>query len=113
MRRGEVWVANLNPNRGAEVGKIRPVLVLQDDSLLGGHLTTVLVCPLTTQVRPAAAPLRVTLPARDRLRRASQVMVDQTRALDRSRFGEGPLTELSLGELGAVEASLGALLGIL
>ena len=26
MRRGEVWVARLNPNQGAEVGKVRPVV---------------------------------------------------------------------------------------
>lgn len=31
MRRGGVWVANLNPNRGAEVGKLRPALGLQVD----------------------------------------------------------------------------------
>ena len=31
MKRGEIWVANLNPNRGAEVGKIRPVLILQNN----------------------------------------------------------------------------------
>jgi mRNA interferase MazF len=33
MRRGEIWVANLNPTRGAEIGKVRPVLVLQSDWL--------------------------------------------------------------------------------
>jgi mRNA interferase MazF len=27
IRRGEVWVARLNPNQGAEVGKVRPVVV--------------------------------------------------------------------------------------
>lgn len=113
MRRGEVWVASLNPNRGAEAGKIRPVLVLQDDSLLDAELRTVLVCPLTTQVRPAASPLRVALPARDRLRRASQIMVDQTRALDRGRFGEGPLTTLEPDEMAGVERSLRALAGLL
>lgn len=113
MQRGEVWVANLNPNRDTEAGKVRPVLVLQDNGLLGGELPTVLVAPLTTQVRSGVAPLRVTLAARDRLRRESQIMVDQTRALDRSRFGEGPLTELEPGEMAAVETSLRALAGLL
>lgn len=107
MRRGEIWVANLNPNRGAEAGKIRPVLILQGQAFLRGKaLDTVFAAPLTTQIRPRAAPLRVPLPARDRLRRASQVMVDQTRALDRSRFGEGPLATLEPAEMAAVEKSL-------
>lgn len=113
MRRGEVWVANLNPNRGAEVGKIRPVVILQADDLLEGDLETVFVAPLTSQVRPRVAPLRVTISARDRLRRECQVMVDQTRALDRNRLGDGPLTRLSPAELAAVERSLRAALGLL
>jgi len=46
MRRGEIWVANLNPNRGQEVGKIRPVVVIQDDLLLETALPTVLVLPV-------------------------------------------------------------------
>ena len=33
MRRGEIWLGNLNPNRGNEIGKIRPVLILQADFL--------------------------------------------------------------------------------
>lgn len=28
MRRGEIWGARLNPNQGAEVGKLRPVVIL-------------------------------------------------------------------------------------
>ena len=113
MRRGEVWVANLNPNRGAEAGKIRPVVILQADHLLGGELGTVFVAPLTSQVRPRVAPLRVTIPARDRLRRDCQVMVDQTRALDHRRIGDGPLSRLAPEELAAVERSLRAALGLL
>jgi mRNA interferase MazF len=112
MRRGEIWVANLNPNRGAEVGKVRPVLILQGQGFLGGVLDTVLAAPLTTQIRRQAAPLRVPLPSRDRLRRASQVMVDQTRAVDLSRFGEGPLAELEPAEMAAVEKSLRILAGL-
>ncbi len=27
---GEIWLANLNPGRGTEPGKIRPVLILQN-----------------------------------------------------------------------------------
>ena len=34
MRRGEIWLGNLNPNRGAEIGKIRPVLIVQADFLI-------------------------------------------------------------------------------
>lgn len=33
MRRGEIWLGHLNPNRGAEVGEVRPVLIVQADFL--------------------------------------------------------------------------------
>ncbi|KAF0103698.1 MAG: mRNA interferase [bacterium] len=113
MRRGEVWTANLNPNKGAEIGKIRPVLVIQDDRLNQTGLQTILVLPLTTQFRPAFAPMRVKLPARDRLVKDSYVMVEQTRVADRSRFGEGPLATLTAEEMAAVEKSLRTVMGML
>ena len=112
MKRGEVWVANLNPNRGREVGKIRPVLVIQADFLTSQGSAGVVVLPLTTQVDPRREPLRLTLAARDQLQQTSQVMTDQPRTLDRDRFGEGPLTRLTAAEMNKVEEALLAVLGI-
>lgn len=112
MRRGEVWLANLNPNRGREVGKIRPVLVLQADFLLAAGEPTVIVLPLTTQVRAAKEPLHVTVAARDRLEHDCQVMTEQPRSLDRARLIDGPLTRLTRTELAAVEASFRAVTGL-
>lgn len=113
MRRGEVWVGNLNPNRGSEVGKIRPVLILQADFLISQGEPTVIVLPLTTQVRKSKEPLHVTIPARDRLQQACQVMPEQPRTLDRSRLADGPLTRLTAEEMSAVEKSFKAVTGLL
>lgn len=111
MKRGEIWVGNLNPNRGAEVGKVRPVLIIQEDRLTDAGLPTIVVLPLTTQIRPALQHLRVLIRARDRLQQDCQVMVDQPRTLDRGRLGEGPLTHLAAEELAQVNQALQALLG--
>ena len=111
MRRGEVWLGNLNPNRGQEIGKIRPVLILQADFLLAAGEPTVIVLPLTTQVRKSKEPLHVTIPARDRLREACQVMPEQPRTLDRQRLLDGPLTRLTRGEMSAVEKSFKVVAG--
>lgn len=113
MRRGEIWVGNLNPNRGAETGKIRPVLIIQADFLTQQGSETVIVLPLTTQVRPSKEPLHVTIPMRDRLREPCQVMPEQPRTLDRRRFADGPLTVLTAQEMASVEKSLLAVLGVL
>jgi mRNA interferase MazF len=112
MRRGEIWVANFNPNKGAEIGKQRPVIVFQDDRILATGLRTIIVVPLTTQYRPAFAPMRIQIPARDQLLHDSYAVVEQIRALDRSRFNEGPLSLLTPEEMAAVEKSLLAVIGI-
>jgi mRNA interferase MazF len=112
MKRGEVWVANLNPVRGAEVGKIRPVLVLQADELTEAGSDTIVILPLTTQVWPGLKYYRVTVPARGRLLKDCQVIIEKPRALDRRRFGEGPLASLTSDEMAAVERSLLVALGM-
>ncbi len=92
MRRGEIWVARLNPNQGAEVGKLCPVVILQAD--------------------PITRALRVPIRARDRLLYDSFAMADQPRSLDRSRLGDGPLTTLTPKELAELEHALLGALGI-
>jgi mRNA interferase MazF len=112
MRRGEIWTANLNPSRGREIGKIRPVLVVQANELIDAGTPMVVVLPVTTQVYPDFKLWRVTVSARDRLKEPCQVVVDQPRALDRTRLGDGPLAVLTQSELAAVEQSLRVVLGM-
>jgi mRNA interferase MazF len=112
MRRGEIWTANLDPTRGREIGKVRPVLIVQADELIDAGVPMVVVLPLTTQVYPQFKLWRISVPARDRLKAACQVVVDQPRALDRTRIGDGPLTRLTHTELAAVERSLRVVLGM-
>lgn len=112
IRRGEVWVARLNPNQGAEVGKVRPVVVIQADLLTEAGLATVIVVPLTTQQRRGAEPLRVRIQARDRLLRDCWAMAEQPRALDRGRLGEGPLTVLDATEMAALDLALRGVMGL-
>lgn len=111
-RRGEVWVANLNPSRGGEIGKMRPVLVMQADKLTDIGTPMVVVLPMTTRVYSGFKRWRITVPARERLLKDCQVVVDQPRALDRTRLGEGPLTRLTNDEMARVEASIKAVLDL-
>lgn len=113
MRRGEVWVVNFNPNKGKEIGKIRPVVILQANEITAAGLGTILAAPLTTRLWSALEPLRVKISARDRLMKDCHVIVEQVRALDHSRFGDGPLTILTTEEMAAVEHSLKGVMGLL
>jgi mRNA interferase MazF len=95
--RGEIWLADLDPRRGTEPGKTRPVLIVQSQALLdAGHPST-LVVPLTTTLVEDAEPLRVRVPPGGRLRRESDLLIDQLRAIDNRRLIQGPLTQLPAG----------------
>lgn len=99
LNNGEIWLANLNPGRGTEPGKMRPVLVVQGQPLLdAGHPST-LILPLTTHLVEDAEPLRVRVAARDKLEQDSDLLVDQLRAIDNRRLAAGPLTRLSDEEM--------------
>ena len=93
--RGEIWLANLNPRRGTEPGKTRPVLIIQSQALLdAGHPSTLIV-PLTTNLIEDAEPLRIRVSAAEQLRQDSDLLIDQLRAIDNRRLTQGPLTRLS------------------
>ncbi|MEX0915001.1 MAG: type II toxin-antitoxin system PemK/MazF family toxin [Wenzhouxiangellaceae bacterium] len=113
MRRGEVWLANLNPPRGREIGKIRPVVVVQAPELDADTTPMVVVLPMTTRVIDGLKRCRVAVKARDRLKQDSQIVTDQPRALDRHRVIEGPLATLSDAEIAAVENGLRIVMGLL
>ncbi len=104
--RGEVWLANLNPRRGTEPGKTRPVLIVQAQALLdAGHPST-LVIPLTTNLIDDAEPLRIRVPAQSSLRHVSDLLIDQLRAIDNRRLVEGPLAHLDEAIMARVAAAL-------
>ncbi len=84
IRQYDIWLANLNPSRGSEVGKVRPVVVVQSDLLNNLHGST-LVCPITSKVNRDLNLLRVHIGKRY-LEAESDVLVDQVRAIDNRRL---------------------------
>jgi len=83
---GHLYLADLNPRFGTEPGKIRPVVVVQTDSLNRYHPSTI-VCPLTTKVAGFVNPLRVAIPKGvSGLTRSSDILVDQVKSIDNRRL---------------------------
>ncbi len=84
IKQFDIWLADLNPSRGTEPGKTRPVVIVQTDLLNEAHLST-LICPITTNVISSIDILRVHLKA-SQLDKLSDILVDQIRAIDNQRF---------------------------
>ena len=94
IRRGEIWWVDLNPWHGTEPGKTRPVLVVQAQMLLDVGYSSTLVIPLTTKLIDDAEPLRLRVRRSGGLRKESDLLVAQLRAIDNRRFVRGPLAIL-------------------
>jgi len=112
MRRGEIWLARLNPNVGSEIGKVQPVLILLAQRYLNVGSPVVMAAPLTTQYWPGMAALRIPVSARGRLLKDCFVVLEQMRALDRSRFDDARLAELSTDEMQTLDRQLMTMFGI-
>jgi mRNA interferase MazF len=80
VRRGEIWLVNLDPTLGSEIKKTRPCVVISPPEL-HDYLRTVIVAPMTTGSHPA--PFRV--PVRH-LRKNGLILLDQIRTVDKVRL---------------------------
>lgn len=80
IRRGQIWWSDLDEPAGSEPGYRRPVLVVQRDEVNRSRINTVVICPLTSNLRLATAPGNTLLPRRlsglerDCVANASQVL---------------------------------------
>lgn len=101
-KRGEVWLADLNPRRGTEPGKTRPVLLIQAQALLDVAHPSTIIIPLTTNLVENAEPLRICVPSTGGLTRDSDLLIDQIRAIDNRRLVKGPMAMLDSAMLSRV-----------
>lgn len=104
MKRGEIWLATLDPTIGGEIRKTRPCLIVSPDEL-NAHLRTVIVAPMTSGSRPA--PFRVAIKFR---RKQGLVLPDQLRTLDKARLVKR-LGKADAATFAAVLAVLGEMFG--
>lgn len=85
ISQGDVWWADLAEPRGSEPGYRRPVLIVQGDAFNRSSIATVVVAPLTSNMRWADAPGNVLLKARSTgLPRDSVANVSQIVTVDRT-----------------------------
>ncbi len=103
-RRGEIWLVELDPTRGSELQKTRPVVVVSSDAM--NMLPLRLVAPVTTyQARHAkriwAVPVDAT--SATGLESKSTIMPEQCRCVSLERFVrlEGTVPPYTMEELDA------------
>ncbi len=111
IRHGSVWLANLNPRRGTEPGKTRPVLIFQNQDLIDAGHPSAIIIPLSTKLIDDAEPLRLRVTARESLKKDSDLLVDQIRAIDIARLTKGPLAQLDEKSMEKVQKAAAEVMG--
>ena len=110
-KRGEVWVADLDPVRGHEQAGRRPVLIVSVDSFNAGPAQLVYVVPLTRTDR--GVPLHVAIaPPEGGLRAPSVILCDAVRSISVTRLTQGPWGIVDEATIATVEDRLRRIFGL-
>lgn len=102
ISQGDVCWASLEDPVGSGPGFRRPVVIVQGDAFNASRISTTVVVPLTSNVRLAAAPGNVAVPAAATgLPKDSIANVSQIVAIDRELLTErvGRLSDVYLGRI--------------
>ncbi len=101
MKRGDIYLADLDPAKGSEQAGRRPVLIFEDDRLIRVTLTVVVI-PFTTNLKMQNLPTCVFVPAGEGgLRQDSVAICHQIRALHKAGLVQhwGSLPAARLAEI--------------
>lgn len=109
-KRGEIYIADLNPAFGREIHKKRPVLIISSD-VLNQISSTVIMLPLSSIVPRFIGPDIVKLSRVEGLNKDSIILISQIRAIDRTRLSKriGKITDDKIEE---IEDALKLVLGL-
>ncbi len=105
IRQGDIYLMDFGAPTGSEPGFVRPVVVVQNNVFNRSNIRTVVVCPLTTNLRRGEAPGNVSLfPGEGGLREQSVVNVSQVLAINKEdleqkigALDEGRVLEIVVG----------------
>ena len=92
VKRGEIWLVNLDPTVGSEIQKTRPCVIVSPAEL-NDNLRTVIVVPMTSKGFTAPFRMPVTHGGTKGL-----ILLDQMRTVDKTRLVKktGALTAKTL-----------------
>ena len=95
IKRGDVYYANLDPVKGHETGKTRPVVVIQND--IGNMYSPTTIVAIVTEYSETKAsyPICVTVKKGKGLKKKSIVNLSLIRTIDKQRLKAPKISELS------------------
>jgi mRNA interferase MazF len=87
MKQGDIWLVDLDPTRGAEIQKVRPVIIVNNNSL--GKLPLKIIVPITDwkdRYEIASWMIRIQPNPQNGLTKESAADCFQIRSVSQDRF---------------------------
>ena len=85
-RRGEIYLVNFDPTIGAEIKKIRPAVIIQND-VSNQYSPITIIAAITSRINEPPYPTEVILDKEQSgLHKRSAILLNQVRSVDRSRL---------------------------
>ena len=112
IKRGDVYYADLDPVKGHETGKTRPVVVIQND--IGNMYSPTTIVAIITEYseKKASYPICVAVKKGKGLRKDSIVNLSQIRTIDKKRLKAPRITKLSDNIIKKVDEAIVSSLGL-
>ena len=111
VKRGDIWLVDLNPVRGSEQRGIRPCLIISND-VTNEYAPTVCVVPFTSNLAGRRFPINVVLKREDTgLKVDSLLLCGQIRTVAKERLLR-KLSVVKVERLSDVEKALKLYLGL-
>ena len=86
IKRGDIFLTNLEPVVGSEQGGIRPVLIIQNDKS-NTYSPVIIVAAITSKIFSKEFPTNVLVSKEDSgLDKDSTILLNQMRTIDKSRL---------------------------
>jgi len=105
VKRGDIWLVDLNPTKGSEQKGIRPCLIISND-LTNEYAPTVCVLPLTSNLSGKKFPINVVLKKEDTgLKVDSLLLSGQIRTIAKERLLRR-ISSIKFESLEAIEKAL-------
>lgn len=102
MKQGEIWLINLDPAIGAEIKKVRPAIIVYDNSL--GKLPLKIIVPVTEwkeKYEIAQWMIKIEPDKENNLAKTSAADCFQVRSVSQERFVKqiGQVSEIFMDEI--------------
>lgn len=111
IRRGQIWIADLNPGFGIEIHKKRPALIISNNEI-NTYSPRIIVVPLSSQIVPLG-PEKVFLPKKSAgISKDSVVLAPEVRSVDKNRLMK-KIGKISQEKMFEVEEALKLVLGMI